>query len=325
MKAPLLIGTNVTAMTAGTLSVFLNADALAINQDALGIQAQRVAFAAPSNASLALPFDAQAVVATCDASRPTQAWTWTNRTPPAGPATSLYQVKCDAADTTQTWTFAADGTLRHRASGLCVDAPLSGCTTSPAQLAPCDATRPQQQWQLLAGGQVMQRGSPANCLDIPFGVGPDVAYCSCHPPGTASNQEWALGADGRLTSLALTGTCLAPSAGEPGGPLQTTDADGNVFCLSYGDEEGSWHGVPCASDDVILLSPVPVSGAMPPAGVRANFTFVAATHDTPAWAERSTTSGPWPHTQYVDRATHDELRAQLGPHLILKSPLPRQP
>lgn len=299
LKAPLLIGTNVTAMTPGTLSVYLNSDALAINQDSLGIQAKRVAFASPSNSSLSLPWDSQVVVATCDASRPTQAWTWTNRTPPSGAATSLYEVKCDATDATQSWSFAADGTLRNRASGLCVDAPLSGCTTSPAQLAPCDATRPQQQWQLLTGGQIMQRGSPANCLDIPYGVGPDVAYCSCHPPGTATNQEWTLGADGRLSSVALAGTCLAPLPGEPGGSLQTTDAYGNDFCLNFGAEEGSWHGVPCASDDVILLSPVPISGTMPPVGVRGNFTFSAPTHDTPGWADAPGTSGPWPNTQYV--------------------------
>lgn len=299
MKAPLLIGSNVTSMTSGTLSVYLNSAALAINQDPLGVQAQRVAFSAPTNTSLSLPWDSQAVVSVCDSTRPTQAWTWTNRTPPSGPATSLFETKCNPADGTQSWDFAADGTLRHRASGLCVDAPLSGCTTSPAQLAACDAARPEQQWQLLAGGQIMQRGTPANCLDIPCGVGPAVAYCSCHPPGTASNQEWTLGADGRLASLALAGTCLAPLPGEPGGPLQTTDGAGNTFCLNAGAEEGSWHGVPCTADDVILLSPSPVSGSMPAPGVRANFTLSSLAHEAPGWAGAPGTSGPWPLTQYI--------------------------
>ena len=300
-KPTVLIGSNVSAMGSGTLGVYLNAAALAINQDALGVQARRVAFAAPSNASLAPPWDAQAVVAACDAARPTQAWTWTNRTPPSGPATSLFEVACAAADATQTWAFAADGTLRNDASGLCVSAPRAGCAQSPAQLAPCDAALPEQQWQLLAGGQIKHRGAePASCLDIPNGAGPAVAWCNCHPPGTATNQEWTLGADGRLASAALPGTCIGPLAGEPGGALQTTDADGNVFCLSYGDEEGSWHGIPCDADRVNLLTPVPVSGAMPPPGVRANFTFApSAHHFAPGWAGAPGTSGPWPRTQYV--------------------------
>jgi len=42
MKAPLLIGTDVTNMTAATLSTLTNKDAIAINQDVLGKQARLV-------------------------------------------------------------------------------------------------------------------------------------------------------------------------------------------------------------------------------------------------------------------------------------------
>ena len=300
MKAPLLIGSNVTAMTPGTLSVYLNAAALAINQDPLGVQARRVAVAAPSNATISGPWDAIAVVSQCDASRPTQVWTWTNRTPPSNTPTDLYEVKCDSADGTQHWDFAADGTLRNRASGLCVDAPLSGCSQSAMKLQACDATRPQQQWELLPGGQIMQRGAQASCFDIPYGTGPAVSYCSCHPPGTASNQEWTLRADGSLASAAMTGTCIGALPGEAGGVLQTAAPDGSVFCLNSGGIQGSWGGVACNSSDVIILSPRPAAGgAPPPDGVRANFTFSSLSPNTPGWETALTTSGPWPHTQYV--------------------------
>ena len=39
MKAPLLIGTDVTNMTAATLSTLTNAEVIAINQDEMGVQA----------------------------------------------------------------------------------------------------------------------------------------------------------------------------------------------------------------------------------------------------------------------------------------------
>jgi len=302
MKAPLLIGTNVTAMLPSTLAVLTNAAAIAINQDPLGVQARRVAVAAPANATLSPPFDSLAVVARCDAARATQQWTWTNSTPAGGAPTSLFEVKCAAGDAAQQWDFLPDGTLRNRGAGLCVDAPTAGCSTSSAQLAPCDAARAQQQWALLPGGQIRQRAAGASCLDVPYGVGPAVAYCACHPPGTATNQEWALDAAGALASAGLAGTCLGALPGLPGGLLSTA---GGALCLGAGDEEGSWHGVPCdarggGGGAPILLSPVPArGGAAPPAGVRGNFTFSTPSRSAPAWKESATASGPWPATQYV--------------------------
>ena len=39
MKAPLLIGTDVTNMTAATLATLTNAEVIAVNQDEMGVQA----------------------------------------------------------------------------------------------------------------------------------------------------------------------------------------------------------------------------------------------------------------------------------------------
>jgi hypothetical protein len=78
MKAPLILGNDIPNESAATLSVLSNAEAVAVNQDALGVQAQRVNQAAlpPALAPASLPFGRgnHAVLARCDAARETQAW-----------------------------------------------------------------------------------------------------------------------------------------------------------------------------------------------------------------------------------------------------------
>ncbi len=44
-KAPLLIGCDVTKMSAATLSILSNPEVIAVNQDPLGVQGKKVAFA----------------------------------------------------------------------------------------------------------------------------------------------------------------------------------------------------------------------------------------------------------------------------------------
>ena len=82
MKAPLILGNNIPAMDAATLSVLANKDMVAVNQDALGVQAQRVQTStAPPRAlrrksrAIAAARPLAAVVAHCDATRASQAWT----------------------------------------------------------------------------------------------------------------------------------------------------------------------------------------------------------------------------------------------------------
>jgi hypothetical protein len=79
MKAPLILGNNMYNINNATLSVVGNAEALAVNQDPWGIQAQRVQAQAPADMSLVSALGNNVVVARCDASRPTQRWTWTAR------------------------------------------------------------------------------------------------------------------------------------------------------------------------------------------------------------------------------------------------------
>lgn len=78
MKAPLILGNDIPNESSETLSVLANAEAAAVSQDALGVQAQRVNTAALPAAlaprSLEYGRGNHAVLARCDASRATQHW-----------------------------------------------------------------------------------------------------------------------------------------------------------------------------------------------------------------------------------------------------------
>jgi hypothetical protein len=311
-KAVLLIGSNVTAMTPATLAVYANAEAIALNQDPLGIAGRRVAVYPATNATLAPPWDALAVLAPCSAASPTQRWTWSNKTLP-GPATSLGLAPCAAGDTLQGWAFAPDGTLRNDRSGLCLDAPTGGCSQAAATVAPCDASRPSQQWVLLPGGQVVNNrggagggggGGSSSCLDIPYGTGPIVSWCSCHPAGTATNQEWAWSnssSRAALASLAEPGACLTLTAGVAGGWLQTRDGAGQAWCLGQGGEEGSWRGVAGCGQGSMLALPVPHGAPPPPPGSTgpAPYQLLSQMADGVGYNNNAGASGPHPHTRYL--------------------------
>lgn len=95
MKAPLILGNDIPNMNNETLAVLSNADAIAINQDALGIQARRVY----SNSSLPRsPAELAAYLAS-----------------PAFHSVAL--APCDALSSTQAWALSFDGTLRMRTGG----------------------------------------------------------------------------------------------------------------------------------------------------------------------------------------------------------------
>lgn len=90
-------------MTDETLGVINETHAIAVNQDALGIQGRRTSVHMPKNTSI-VPSDtgrdAVAVIAPCDASSPSQRWTYINASQPAA-RTLLYLAACDATDVYQ--------------------------------------------------------------------------------------------------------------------------------------------------------------------------------------------------------------------------------
>ena len=82
MKAPLLLGNDVRKIDPVTLAILVNKDALAISQDALGEQAQRVwsssgaGFSDLRSPSFGFSSPAAAVAAPCDHAKATQVWSW---------------------------------------------------------------------------------------------------------------------------------------------------------------------------------------------------------------------------------------------------------
>lgn len=216
MKAPLILGNNIPAMDAATLAILTNADAIGVNQDALGVQARRVAVAAPANTSLTtLAWDNVGVIARCDASRPTQTWFWQNVTGTV--RDQLFLVPCDASDAFQQWSFdgAAGATvLKNAGNGLCVDA----ASTDPAQTLACNPADTKQQWTLQASGHIASNDG-YNCLDVFDFSGPDVEIGGCKvregPWGGTGGVPCRKGGPG-MASLTLDGGCWHAGRGGPG-------------------------------------------------------------------------------------------------------------
>lgn len=100
-KAPLLIGCDVTDMSAATLSTLTNPEVIAVNQDSLGIQGKKVAFASSQLSNVST----EIVATNCSLS------------------SSVMVPKAHQ------WTFnSADQTIRSALNGRCLS--ISNCNTS---------------------------------------------------------------------------------------------------------------------------------------------------------------------------------------------------
>jgi hypothetical protein len=78
MKSALILSTVVQFLSPEALAVVANHEAIAINQDALGVAGRRIASVPPLNKTMDAPFDALAVLARCNQSSPTQKWRLNN-------------------------------------------------------------------------------------------------------------------------------------------------------------------------------------------------------------------------------------------------------
>jgi len=301
MKAPLILGNDISAMSPATLSVLANKEVIAINQDPLGVQARRVAVAPPAAANLtADPNVNLGVVAPCDAARPTQAWRWRNESNPN--TNQLFLVPCNASDPTQAWAFVplpAGGTaLRNVGAGACVDA---AGTSDPAQVLPCDAGSGTQAWALQPSGHI--EGPHGSCLDVFNFVGPDVELGPCKVSGdNDANQVFALSATGTLTSASPRvppGRCVGLAAGLGGGTLAATDAAGAEWCLvGNGAAEGNWHGAPCGVAAALFAPTGTPAGANASGPANYTLTVVHGGASGPLGINGQIgASGPAPHTR----------------------------
>ena len=300
MKAPLLLGNDIPAESAATLAVVSNKYAIAVNQDALGVQARRGLATAPANASLTtLPGGALAELAKCDAARPSQAWTITNTSNATAPHSELFVVPCDASDAFQQWDFAG-GAMRSVGAGACIDKDAPG-GTDPARLAPCAAGAPGQQWAYeAASGHI--RGGGGACLDVFNFQGPDVEVGSCKAPGAQDSNQVFRQLPGGLLGVASErsppNSCLAAASAPAGLVFSTVDAAGATWCLrnAFGSE-GGLVGVPCAAGGGAAGKDAPVFLVAGGAGGR--FTISDPRGGALAFNNQPGASGPWPLTRYA--------------------------
>ncbi len=134
-KAPLLVGCDVTNMSAATLSTLTNPEVIAVNQDPLGVQGKKVAFA-----SSQLPnVSTEVLVTNCSLS-----------------SSVLVPRRRE-------WYVGEDGTIRSAANGRCLA--VNNCNTTDGAtvvLNNCDLRDPlpqcqalNQQWTITAMDQTI--------------------------------------------------------------------------------------------------------------------------------------------------------------------------
>jgi Alpha galactosidase A/Alpha galactosidase C-terminal beta sandwich domain/Ricin-type beta-trefoil lectin domain len=293
MKAPLIIGNNMYAMGNLTQATLTNAEVIAINQDSLGVQAQRVGIWAPSNLTLTPPYDAVALLTLCNASVPTQTWQLRSD------STSKYQLliaPCNASNANQQWVGFSNASysyMRNLGVGECVDASASSGYTGG--LGACNGGA-SQFWYIDSANHVHLNGT-GNCLDVFDFTGPTIFDGSCKPAGDDdSNQVFSYSSTTHLLTSALPGNLCAEAASVPGGQIWTTDASGTEWCLDHsGYDEGGITVNPCSSStsQVWIVAPMP--------GGLNNYTFTALENGAGLnWNTQVGASGPIPHSRWLN-------------------------
>ena len=185
LKAPLLLGMNFNKTDDATLALVGNVEAIAVNQDPLGVQARRVAVTTPSNTTLGVTaWDSVAIISPCALARPTQNWTFQNTS--KGPRKYVYVVPCNSTDPFQVWSFpgangGTPGLLRNVGADACVD---SSASADPAAVVPCDEALQSQQWTGTTDLRHISAPGNTSCLAVWASTGPDVQvfsafYCVC--------------------------------------------------------------------------------------------------------------------------------------------------
>jgi hypothetical protein len=185
-KSPLLIGCDVTKMSADTLSILTNPEVIAVNQDPLGVQGKKVAFA-----SSQLPGASNEVIVNdCSSS------------------SSNIEPK------RRQWTYnSQDGTIRSALNGRCLS--IDSCSKGQAAnivLSECHVGDPQakcqgknQQWRVDTSSQAFVSQMNGKCLNLFDHRGPNVDAYTCNKQG---NQQWTWNAaDGTVRSK-YSGQCL---------------------------------------------------------------------------------------------------------------------
>eukprot|EP00759_Apiculatamorpha_spiralis_P024345 PhF_6_TR27884/c0_g1_i1/m.40831/K07407/E3.2.1.22B, galA, rafA; alpha-galactosidase len=288
MKAPLILGNDLTKMDLATFSTLSNQDAIGVNQDALGVQARRVSVQLPRNNTLGGD-DSIAVIAPCDECIPTQTW---KLIPSQESYNILTVAPCNATDPLQQWTFFPNGFIMNQFTSECID---SSTNQDPVLTAECSLSSRSQMWTRDPNGHI--RGvNTSQCIDVDGGSGPNVDIWGCKTANDA-NQQWSSTSFGGIKS-ASSGTCLSLAKNSPGYTIVTTDPTSQrLLCIvnKYGDGEGTWQAVPC-NPPKLTFQIIPVNN-----GTKGKQQYNVV---SPAGAMRYNNqvgaSGPWPHTRYLN-------------------------
>jgi len=178
IKAPLIVGNDLTNMSDTTLSILNNTEVIAVSQDPLGIPGRRILIAADDDVNAGLQME---------------------------PCSDSLSQKWSVHNT--------DSTIRSLLSGSCLD--VSDCSTAdgPVGTFPCHIGEPNapcnsanQQWTFTSDGFITNVGT-GKCLNVWNNQGPAVWQFEC---STGSNNEvWNYNAStGQLSTPENTG-CLA--------------------------------------------------------------------------------------------------------------------
>ncbi|UJR16260.1 hypothetical protein I4U23_003168 [Adineta vaga] len=212
-KSPLLIGCDVSRMSAATLSTLTNPEVIAINQDPLGVQGRKVAFA-----SSKLPHSVtDIIVSNCSslaAKNGVESFEWTY--------------------------IRQDGSIRSLLNGKCLS--IENCSTTDVAnivLIECQINDPQaqcqgknQQWTVDTTQQTITSQMDGKCLDVFNFVGPNIDAYTCNKQ---DNQAWIWNAADDTVRSKHNGQCLTlrPELEVWAGPL--SDGSQAVLLLNRGD------------------------------------------------------------------------------------------
>ncbi|CAF1045853.1 unnamed protein product [Adineta ricciae] len=185
-KAPLLIGCDVTKMSAATLSTLTNPEVIAVNQDPLGVQGKKVAFASSTSPN------ATAEVSVVDC--------------------SLSSSRIDPK--IRQWIYnSQDGSIRSTADGRCLT--IDRCDTREAAnivLSACHINDPQapcqgknQQWKINSSTESIVSQMNGKCLDVYNFDGPNVDAFTCNKQ---DNQAWIWNTTDKSLRSKHNGKCL---------------------------------------------------------------------------------------------------------------------
>ncbi|GIF41782.1 alpha-galactosidase [Actinoplanes xinjiangensis] len=225
MAAPLIAGNDITTMPADVRTVLTNTDVLAVNQDTLGRQAQRVHDFGETEVWAKPLADGSAAVALLNRSG-TTATVSTTATGIGMPAANGYQLfdvwtkatrntagtisatvaphgvvmyRVRTGSTTPTDTFS----LRGAGSGRCLDL-LGGAPVDGTQAVIWDCNGGITQVVTATGGQLRIGGK---CLDAESNGTTDGTRVILWTCGTGTNQQWTLQADGTVRGT-QSGKCI---------------------------------------------------------------------------------------------------------------------